>query len=168
MKKIYLLTDYQGRFGSKHNDIPYRSGMDKEKLEGYFKEGGYEAVFMNFSKVDLNDDDWKGRIVLYTSSEDPGYHYKSYIEDIVYGLELAGARVIPAFKYLRANNNKVFMETLRELLIHDTRNGLKTGKIGCMEELDPGDEKIIWPVVIKSSAGASGKGVFLANSANEL
>ena len=33
MEKIYLLTDYRGRFGSKHDDSPYRSGMDHRLLE---------------------------------------------------------------------------------------------------------------------------------------
>ncbi len=30
MMKIYLISDYQGRFGTKFTGVPYRSGMDKE------------------------------------------------------------------------------------------------------------------------------------------
>ena len=52
--------------------------------------------------------------MLYTSSEDPDYFYKSYIEDIVYGLKNIGAKLIPPYKYLRTNNNKVLMEILRD------------------------------------------------------
>lgn len=47
--------------------------------------------------------------ILNTSSEDNGYHYKDYIEDIILGLYLQGAILLPEYKYLRANNNKVYM-----------------------------------------------------------
>lgn len=166
--EIILLTDYQDRFGSKHNDVPYRSGMDKDKLTGYFRKAGYETVFINFSEVDFNDNDWKGRIVLYTSSEDPGYHYKDYIEDIVYGLELAGARVIPSYKYLRANNNKVFMEILRSLNATELKPGLKTRGFGVYEEMDKKINDIAGVSVIKKARGASGSGVFLSSDSDDL
>ena len=40
MKEIIALMDYKSKFGSKHFDTPYRSGMDKKKLAAYFREGG--------------------------------------------------------------------------------------------------------------------------------
>ena len=110
MKKIYLLTDYKGHFGSKHDAIPYRSGTDKNLLQKYFSEYGFKTVFLGFSEVDFRKMDFKNKYVLYTSSEDVGCHYKSYIEDIVYGLHLQGAQLIPGYKWLQAHNNKVFME----------------------------------------------------------
>lgn len=166
MKKIILLTDYKKRFGSKHYDTPYRSGFDKSLLIKYFNEQEYEPIFRNFSEIDFSIDNFKDVIILYTSSEDHGYHYKSFIEDIVFGLELQGAKVIPKFKYLRANNNKVFMEILREQIIGNT--WLKAKYYGTFEELEYNLNNIKYPVVIKASAGASGKGVFLAHSNNEL
>ena len=106
--------DYKNQFGSKYTATPYRSGMDKDKLNNYFSNYGYDVEFMQLSAVNFPND-WKDKYVLYTSQEDKDYLYKSYIEDIVYGLELAGARVIPSYKFLKANNNKVFMEILRDL-----------------------------------------------------
>ena len=90
MDKLFLLTDYKGRFGSKHDDFPYRSGMDLQLLKSAFMDAGYEIEYVPFSKVNPADECWKGNAVLYTSSEDPGLIYKQYIEDIV--LSLSNAR----------------------------------------------------------------------------
>jgi glutathione synthase/RimK-type ligase-like ATP-grasp enzyme len=167
MKQIYLLTDYKGNFGSKHNAVPYRSGMNKDLLKKYFEECGFEAVFMNFSEVNY-EDNWKDKIVLYTSQEDHNYHYKSYIEDIVYGLELAGANVIPRFKYLRANNNKVFLEILRSQIQDKKLKNIKSWHYGTIEELKKMVDQFSYPVVLKSAEGAMSRGVSLAKNKDEL
>jgi len=166
MKKIIILTDYQNRFGSKHFDTPYRSGFDKSLLKKYFNEQGYEPVLRNFAEIDFSKENFNNELVLYTSSEDDGYYYKSFIEDVVLGLELQGAIVIPQFKFLRANNNKVFMEILRDQIIGNT--GLKARYFGSIEELLTVTGEFKYPVVIKTAEGASGTGVFLAHSKNEL
>jgi len=167
MTKLFLLTDYKGYFGSKHNAVPYRSGMDKEMLKNYFRESGYDAFFLNFSEVDFREN-WKDRIVLYTSQEDDGYHYKSYIEDIVLGLELADAIVIPKYKYIRANNNKVFMEILRDLLPLEIAKTISSKHYGSLEELENEIDSIKYPVVLKTAAGAMSTGVTLAKNRTEL
>lgn len=166
MKAIILLTDYQNRFGSKYHDNPYRSGFDKSLLKIYFNHHGYEPVFRRFASIDFRKETYAGDLVLYTSSEDHGYHYKSFIEDIVLGLELHGARVVPPFKYLRANNNKVFMEILRDQICQESP--LKANSYGTLEELRDDIPSIHFPVVIKRADGAKGAGVFLAKSQNEL
>jgi len=166
MKKIIILTDYQNRFGSKHFDTPYRSGFDKSLLKKYFNEQGYEPVLRNFAEIDFSKENFNNELVLYTSSEDDGYHYKAFIEDVVLGLELQGAMVIPQYKYLRANNNKVFMEILRSLIISNTE--LKARYFGSIEELIAVIGEFNYPVVVKTAEGASGTGVFLAHSKKEL
>lgn len=166
MKNIFLLTDYKNNFGSKHFDSPYRSGFDKLLLKKYFNEAGYEPVFSNFAAIDFNKENFKDELVLYTSSEDDGYYYKSFIEDVVLGLELQGAKVIPEYKYLRANNNKVFMEILRKQIIND--NSLNARYYGTLEELKKDISKLQFPVVIKTAEGASGSGVYLAHSQDEI
>ena len=168
MNKIALLTDYKGRFGSKHDDSPYRSGMDLLLLKRAFIEEGYEVEFVPFSHVRPGDGSWKEKKVLYTSSEDPGLVYKQYIEDIVLSLELAGAIVIPRFKYLRANNNKVFMELLRDLLPEDMRRNLVSTHYGTLEELATRRDDILFPVIVKGYYGAMGSNVFLARDYDEL
>lgn len=166
MQKIILLTDYLNRFGSKHNDMPYRSGFDKTLMKKYFNDYGYEPVFKSFASIDFSQENYRDELILYTSSEDVGYHYKSFIEDIVLGLELQGAKVIPRFKYLRANNNKVFMEILRDQIIGSS--GLKAKYYGTFEELENDIDNIHCPAVIKKAQGATGAGVFLAQSKKEL
>lgn len=169
MKEVIALTDYKGYFESKYNAIPYNSGMDKELLRKYFSASGIALTFMNFAEVSNHDFGfWKGRVVIYTSSEDTGYHYKSFIEDIVAYLELSGARVIPAHKYLRANNNKVFMELLRKSFENDKMNSMSAKVFGSLEEAEKAMPVLSYPLVYKQAAGAMSEGVGLAKTESEL
>jgi len=168
MDKLFLLTDYKGRFGSKHDDIPYRSGMDLQLLKSAFTDVGFEVEYVPFSKVNPADEFWKNSSVLYTSSEDPGLIYKQYIEDIVLALSNAGAEVIPRFEFLRANNNKVFMELLRDLLPENIQGNLYSYHFGTLEEIAARVSEIEYPVIIKGFYGAQGRNVFLVRNSNEL
>jgi len=170
MRKIIILTDYKGYFGSKWHSLPYRSGYDQTKLAGYFQEYGYSVEFIRLSEVEFVKDDWNGQIVLYTSSEEPGYHYKSYIEDVILGLERLGAILIPSFDLLKANNNKVYMEVLRQSRINIPELHMKSITIGTFEELE---QKIIdgiipFPCVLKKAEGSMSRGVYLAKNEKEL
>ncbi|WP_108868954.1 ATP-grasp domain-containing protein [Aquimarina aquimarini] len=168
MEKIVALTDYKGNFGSKHMDTPYRSGMDKSKLVYYFLEHNYEVIFSEFSEINWKSKDLSESTIIYTSSEDPNYFYKNYIEDIIYALELSKARVIPSYKYLKANNNKVFMELLRNIILPNQFCNLKTFKLGTIDELEPCLKEIEYPVVLKGAMGASGTTVRLAKNEKDL
>ena len=127
MNKIYILTDYRNIFGSKHNATPYRSGMDKDLLKKYFWNIWFWSYFLkNILILILEKMNFKDQYVLYTSSEDIGGLYKNYIEDIIYGLHLQGTKLIPDYKYLKAHNNKVFMEILRDLTINDKLNFIQS------------------------------------------
>lgn len=168
MDKLFILTDYKGRFGSKHDDFPYRSGMDLQLLKSAFTDAGFEVEYVPFSKVNPADVFWKDSVVSYTSSEDIGLIYKQYIEDIVLSLSKAGAEVIPRFEFLRANNNKVFMELLRDLLPGNNRGNLSSYHFGTLEELETKASEIKYPAIIKGYFGAMGRNVFLAHDLNEL
>jgi glutathione synthase/RimK-type ligase-like ATP-grasp enzyme len=169
MVDIYALTDYQGYFESKYDSIPYISGMDKKKLEAYFFNSGYRIVFMGFSEItDYPGTFWADKLVIYTSSEDTGYFYKSFIEDVIYYLELSNAIVIPSFKYLRANNNKVFMELLRYNINDPKLLNIKSKVFGCLEEAENVCSTLSYPVILKQSSGAMSKGVGLAGDKDEL
>lgn len=165
--KLAALTDYKGRFGSKHFDHPYRSGMDKDKLKLYFSENDIELSFIPMSTAWIEVAK-EFKYFVYTSSEDEGYRYKSFIEDIVMGLEHQGCIAIPRYPYLRANNNKVFMEFLRNETRDEKLNSIKTQFFGTVEDLVVCKNKFDFPVVVKKSAGASGRGVFKANNFQEL
>lgn len=168
-KTLYILTDYKGYFGSKYNSIPYNSGMDKKLLINYFGDHQITVIFKGFSDViNYKSDFWKNKFVIYTSSEDTGYYYKSYIEDIVYYLELVGAKVIPPFKYLKANNNKVFMELVRQSFNSDLLKNTSSQVFGTLDEMFAYTESFKYPLVIKQAAGAMSEGVDKANNETEL
>lgn len=167
MKRIYLLLDYKGMFGSKYDAVPYRSGMNKKMLSKFFSDKGYDVRYLSFSDIDFRTMDFNNQYVLYTSSEDNSGHYKKYIEDICYALQLRGAILIPEYKYLRAHHNKVFMELLRDLSDCQDVKNIKSYHFGTREELQKKDV-FEGKQVIKGAEGACGKYVFLANNQNEL
>lgn len=165
--KLVALTDYKGRFGSKHFDHPYRSGMDKKKLQTAFLSFGVELLFMPMSSA------WsfaanESMYFVYTSSEDDGYLYKSFIEDIVFGLVQRGHIAVPGIAQLKANNNKGVMEFLRQETRDEKLNTISTQFFGTIEELKSAMPRFSYPVVIKKAAGASGRGVFKANNPEAL
>jgi glutathione synthase/RimK-type ligase-like ATP-grasp enzyme len=121
-------------------------------------------------KVDFLDTHWKDQVVLYTSSEEYGLYYKNFIEDVVYGLEQVGARLIPGALFLRANNNKVFMEILRQTKLPAELQTIDSYFFGTLEELEQAIQagKVACPCVVKKAAGAMSRGVFLAKNEDEL
>lgn len=163
-KKIIALCDYKGRFGSKDNDVPYRSGMDKQLLASQFQDYNYKIDFRSMKDAHniLNQDG----IVLYTSQEDNDFKYKDYIEDVIHYLSIKGCYLVPEFKYLRATNNKVFMEYLRKALLSEEYQ-LQSYGFGCLEEALEGSSHG-YPVVVKAAKGGCGSGVFLAKDEREL
>jgi glutathione synthase/RimK-type ligase-like ATP-grasp enzyme len=164
MVRMVAICDYQNRFGSKYFDKPYRSGMDKQLLMNYFQEKGIMLDYLKLSDPLLLEKT-AGAFVIYTSQEDPGYRYKSFIEDVVYALELNGSTLIPMYKFLRANNNKVFMEYLRRTLPVKYQNDSKW--FGCAEEAIYTADHLSFPCVVKSSEGAGSHGVRLAHNKSE-
>jgi hypothetical protein len=166
-KSLVVLTDYKNYFGSKWNASPYNSGFNLSLLEQYLSELNISINIVKFSLASTlkNIDD---KIIIYTSSEDIGYLYKSYIEDVVLFLQSKGAKVLPNYDFLRANNNKVYMEYMRHKLGHLWGDSLKSWCFGTYEEMIEVIEELPLPIVIKTAEGAMSKGVFLAKSKKEL
>lgn len=164
-KNIIILTDYKNNFGSKWDGIPYRSGVDKVLLKNYFVKLGYAITYIRFSDFNHKNHS-RDSFIIYTSSEDINYHYKDYIEDIVLNAQESGYEVIPEYKFLRANNNKVFMELLKEVIFNKEVNNLMSKVYGTFEDIQ--FNEITYPVVVKSAAGAMSTGVFLAKNNKEL
>jgi len=162
MTTITLLTDYKGYFESKHKTPVYRSGFETEKLESALTEMNYQVQTLPFTEIDFLNNDYSNQLFLYTSSEDPGYYYKSYIEDVILALAQTGAIVIPAYNFLRANNNKVFMEFLRQNTKNEGINSLRSRHYGTIEEFNKHNHE--FPKVVKESVGAISAGVRLARN----
>jgi glutathione synthase/RimK-type ligase-like ATP-grasp enzyme len=168
MQRIVLLTDYQDKFSSKWAAVPYRSGMDKNRLSDCFSASGYACEFINFRDVDLRASDFKGVPVLYSSSEDAGGHYRDYIEDVLLGLDRLGALLLPGFELFRAHHNKVFMEMMRDMMPIEAAHNIRTRHFGTLEDLRAKLPELTFPCVLKQASGAGSSGVFRADSAGEL
>ena len=168
MEDIQLLVDYKGFFGTKHDSVPYRSGLDRSRLEAHFRARGVRACFVDFCDVNPSDPVHRGQVFLYSSSEDHGLHYRSFIEDIVLGLEACGARLVPPFEFLRAHHNKVFMEILRERYLGNEAGTLKSHAFGALEELEQRADTIALPAVVKPASGSMSAGVRLCRTRAEL
>lgn len=166
MKKLLILTDYLGAFYSSTKNTKTLCTMNVDRIYKLFHEMGYDVRVTTFSKIDFNID-YSNTYIIYTSSEDYGLKYKSYIEDIIIFLKLSHAYLIPDFVYLRAHHNKSFMELLRYNILPDSSKMLNTKIYGVYEELfiDEFEEN---KFVIKSSYGAGSKYVKLAANKKEL
>jgi hypothetical protein len=165
MDKIFCLIDYKGKFETKVPSEPYGSGFDKKLLKKYFEQFGFKIIYLRFSDIDFKND-YRNQIFIYTSSEDFGLYYKSYIEDIIFGLDQANAVLLPDSKFLRAHHNKVYMEILRDLFLNNS--GIKSNYFGTLNELLASEEKITYPLIVKPFAGSSSKGVGLVFNREEL
>jgi len=166
--QIVIITDYKGFFSSKQKSPLYRGGMDIPKLITIFRQYGFDVKVMQFPDIRIEEIVKNNPLVLYTSSEDLGDLYKSYIEDAVFHLQEAGVRVFPKFSYLRAHNNKVAMEFLRMRSDFRPIQTIQSYVFGTLEELEQNIQNCLFPVVIKTAEGAKSRGVAKADNPQEL
>jgi len=159
-RHLIILTDYRNAFYSSTKNVRTHCSMNLNQLCTFFQSFGIQTEIISFSDVKFSDN-WKNRQIIYQSSEDPDLKYKSYIEDIILGITLAGARVIPDFPYLRAHHNKCFFEILRQASNSLKINNINTSIHGTFEEASK--SSIPLPAVLKPSYGAGSKGVELIN-----
>ena len=169
LEKIILLLDYKSTFSSKFNSTPPYSGLFLKDFISEMKKFSYDVVPLHFFEIDFeNPQSYASKKILFQSSEanDTYSEYKSYIDDIVYFLQMAGAQLIPDYKYFKAHSNKNFMEMLRGFTLDE--NKPETRNYGSLEDFHLDKRKIDFPVVIKKSHGAQSKGVFMAANEKEL
>ncbi len=158
---VVILVDYRGAFWSSKKVTTTPTTMDCSALRAALAERGFRTVLMGFDQV-VPSDRWRAIPVVYTSSEDPGLQYKSYIEDVVLALDRCGARLLPRFDLLRAHHNKVYMELLRRILIPDDPLADGTAAFGTVEEYRRSARAPGPPVFVKGAAGAGSETVRFA------
>ncbi len=166
MKDIFLFTDYRGQFYSstKHRG----AAVDLPKLAEEFEKNNFNLVVKPFSKIDFRVQNYKDEWVLYQTSEDPGLFYCSYIEDIVLGLSIQGAKLIPSFEYFKAHHNKHFMEILRDTCSVSEIQNIQAKRYGTFEDYQKDLENTQKEFfVLKSSGTSKSKGVFLLKTTKE-
>jgi hypothetical protein len=161
-KLITMLVDYNNHFYT--SVLLKNETMDIEAIRGYFAGHGYDLVVKQFKDVDFLKENYSGQPVLYQSSEDRDLFYKSYIEDILLGLQIQGARLIPDFYAFRAHHNKVFMEIMRDLNPNQQIKNISSKGFGALEEFKNDLPNHTGPVVMKPAAGWGSQGVRLLKS----
>lgn len=166
MFNILLLTDYRNAFYSSTKNTKTLCTMDVEKIHTGLTERGFDVTVQGFSEVDFSLD-YSDTAVIFTSSEDYGLTYRSYIEDVMLALKNKGALLIPDFIFLRAHHNKSFMEMLRMTILPEQAKIVNTHVFGTYEEFKK-TKLSEGKYVIKSAFGAGSNGVTMANNIAEL
>lgn len=162
-KEIFLLLDYRDQF---YFSTRYRGAcVDVAKLKDYFNSHGYNLLTKHFFELDLRNENYKDKWIIYQSSEDPNLHYKDYIEDVILALKVQGAKLVPEFNYFRAHHNKVYMEFLRDLLPIPEIKSITSKSFGTFEEYIRSHAfKSDDPFVIKPGSGTRSSMVSLLDS----
>lgn len=164
-KRVYILIDYRGHF---YSSVVYKeASMNVDRVKRFFVERGYEPVVKKFSEIDFRHESYANEFILYQSSEDRELLYKDYIEDILVGLQLQGAILIPAFQFFRAHHNKVFMEILRDISGCADIKSIVGRRYGTYEDLVADLKNIPGKWVIKPAAGAASLDIRLVSTDDE-
>ena len=165
-RKVFLLVDYRGIFYSSTREVA--GTMDVGKIKELLELHGYEVFVESFSEVDFRSRKYHNSFVLYQSSEDPDLRYKDYVEDVLLGLGLAGAFLVPRFVHFRAHHNKVFMEILRDTSGFEAIQSIQSRVYGACEELKAQTNSVVYPAVIKPGAGSRSYSVQLCVDQDSL
>jgi glutathione synthase/RimK-type ligase-like ATP-grasp enzyme len=166
---INVLTNHKMEFYSSMALLKEKKlSMNIELMKQYSSEYQIEFKFMNFQEVSFIGVNYKNQIFLYISSEDPDLLYKSYIEDIVMGLKLQGAILIPDLFLFKAHHNKVFMEILRAILLNKIDTGITSQHFGTLEDFEKYKHLVSLPSVIKKASSTGSHGVELLKTRRDL
>lgn len=165
MNEIIILLDYKGDFQCSVFDLKNYTSMNVTNVVKYLEEYGYNVKVNHFTEIDF-EENYKGKYILYHSSEDFGLFYKSYIEDICFFLKNSGAILLPDLIHLRAHHNKSMMEMIRLQFKNIKLKTIKSSIIGTLEDFQT--KKMIFPLVVKLSEGSGSNGVQLVYNKNEF
>jgi len=163
-KNILILTDDREQFYSSTRE-PCGS-MNVDVIQKMLQDLSYLVSIKGFSEINFAKDNYDNFIVLYQSTEDPDLRYKDYIEDVLLGLKISGAKLVPRFEYFRAHHNKVFMEILREKMNYGEH--VQSRHFGTVEELAKSQQQFLYPLVVKPGAGSKSKNISLVHDKKQL
>lgn len=164
-RTIYLLLDYRNCFYA--STRTRGASIHIGRLGGFLEKCGYELRTKRFHEIDFREQDYRDAWIVYQSSEDRDLFYKNYIEDVLLGLQLQGARLIPDFYKFRAHHNKVFMEIYRDTQCPKIGKTIKAKGYGTLEEFQEDLPKHAGKRVMKPCTGALSAGVRLVDSDQE-
>lgn len=169
MKNLLILTHEDNYLMTSLKSTNANNSVCLKPIVTGLNDTGWNVEVCKYSDIDKLRG-YTNFYILYASSEDYGQFYKDYIEDILLWLVKRNNTLIPDFNYFRAHHNKVYMELLKESFQNEQLQTIKTYYFSNCLELKSYLEKnaILYPVVVKASAGAGSGGVALANNEQEL
>lgn len=162
--KILILTDQRGFLAGSRQ--PGKLMVDVNAIKKKLENDGFEVEVLSIHNVRFPSK-YKGWYVVYPSSEDPGLFYKDYIEDILLGLHMDGAILLPRFNLFRAHHNKMFMEICRNSLPKEYNTISSILFYGEKDFKRQVDTIHTYPIVIKTAEGSSSAGVYIAQNKEE-
>ena len=157
-KKIILLTGDNNFFGQTRK--PWVT-MDVAKLQQGIRDLGFDVEQYGFHQILNQGKPVTDSIIFYTFSQKK--NRREYIKDVIRYLDNGGNVVIPSYDLLLCHENKGFQEIFKKKIQLDS---LQSFYLANEQELP--DYAIDFPVVLKTVDTSNGKGVFLANSRDEL
>jgi len=156
-KELIILTCRNKFFGQTRK--PWTS-LDVDAIESNLQQKGFQVKVYEFPDVANNKVRLNNKTIFYAFSQRD--NYRNYIQDVVYQLS-KNNRVIPSFDLLKCHENKGFQELYKqEIGLHSLQASYYTS----LQEVD--FDSLILPVVLKTTFGSNGKGVFLIKSKDDF
>lgn len=158
MKPLLIVTGHNGFFGQTRK--PWVS-MDISKWVRVLEQRGLRVRLLECHQVVNRREPIRDSLVFYPFSQKR--NRREYIFDMVEDLANHGNILIPSPDFLRCHENKGYQELYRKTL------GLKTLDSVYLSSLREVDSyPLDFPLVLKTTDGSNGKGVYLVRSRRDL
>jgi hypothetical protein len=156
-KDLVLLTCRNKFFGQTRK--PWTS-LNIDKMASHLRELGYQVDVYEYHQFLNNHLGISGKTIIYSFSQKR--NYREYIGDIIYHLSKRNT-VIPSYDLLKCHENKGYQEIYKKEI---GLNSLDALYFSSFDEIDP--FSLEFPIVLKTTRGSNGMGVFLARNMQDL
>lgn len=123
-------------------------------------DNGYNIEMYNFHEVFNKGIDIHNKTIFYSFSQKS--YYRQYIKDIMYHLSKYN-KIIPSYDLLKCHENKGYQEVFKKEI---GLNSLNSKYFTSLDEVD--FSSLSYPVVLKTTEGSNGKGVFLIKAKSDF
>lgn len=137
-------------------------------LLGHLRSRGFNPRVAGFADI-RRPSDHAGVAVLYLPAGTVGPWSRSYVEDVILALELAGARPVPPYRFLRAQANRVFLDLMEPLAGPLAAQVLPGRAFGTLADLARSDyREWAYPKLLRRVDDSAADGQRLIRSADDL
>jgi glutathione synthase/RimK-type ligase-like ATP-grasp enzyme len=136
------------------------TSLNMDKIIVYLQKDGYTVELLEFHDIINKNLKVENKTVIYAFSQKD--NYRAYINDIIYHLS-KNNRVIPSYDLLKCHENKGYQEIYKKEI---GLKGLPASYYTSFKEVD--FFAISYPVVLKTTQGTNGKGVYLIKNRSDF